>query len=321
MRLLVTGGSGFIGTHVARKARSSGLEWLNLDLRPPVSGESPENWHQVDIMDFEQLNEAVRNFGATHVLHLAARTDTDSDVLSDYSVNTIGTMNVLQASTISPAFERFVFTSTQFVLRPGVVGLSGIHFNAHTAYGDSKAMGELLTRSSLPTSSWVIVRPTNVWGAWHPRYADEFWRVLARGLYLHPSGRDARRTYGYVGNVVEQMWAALNLPGPQVTGKVFYLGDPPILLKEWTDAFSQALLGRPVRTVPVGVLKAVALGGDVGKGLGLRVPLTSSRLRSMLEDYITPTGESIRELGTSGVSLDEGVRETVAWLHQGRFPR
>jgi hypothetical protein len=37
----------------------------------------------------------------------------------------------------------------------------------------------------------------------------------------------------------------------------------------------------------------------------------------MTEDYVTPTEESIRALGTSGVSLDEGVRETVDWLHRG----
>jgi nucleoside-diphosphate-sugar epimerase len=317
MRLLVTGGSGFIGTHVARKATSCGVEWLNMDIRPPVSGESPENWRQVDIMDAERLNAAVHDFNPTHVLHLAARTDTDSEVLSDYAVNTVGSLNVLLASASTPALERFVFTSTQFVLRPGVVALSDIHFDAHTTYGDSKSMGELLTRASMPSSSWVIVRPTNIWGPWHPRYADEFWRVLARGLYLHPSGRKTRRTYGYVGNVAEQMWATLTLTSERVAGRVFYLGDPPMLLKEWTDAFSQALLGRPVRTVPVGVLKAIALGGDAGKRLGLRVPLTSSRLRSMTQDYITPTEGSIAALGASNVSLSEGVRQTVDWLHRG----
>ena len=54
MRLLVTGGSGFIGTHIARKATSCGVQWLNMDIRAPVSGESLENWRQVDIMDAEQ---------------------------------------------------------------------------------------------------------------------------------------------------------------------------------------------------------------------------------------------------------------------------
>jgi nucleoside-diphosphate-sugar epimerase len=249
------------------------------------------------------------------MLHLAARKDTDSDALSGYDVNTIGTMNALHAASMSQTFERFVFTSSQFVVRPGVVPRSELHFDPDTAYGYSKVVGELLTRSSRPESSWVIVRPTNVWGPWHPRYADEFWRVLERGLYVHPS-KETRRTYGYVSNVVEQMWATLALPSARVAGRVFYLGDPPIRLIEWTDAFSRELLGRPVRTVPAGIVRALALAGDAGKKLGLRVPLTSSRFRSMTEDYITPTEESIRALGTSSVSLDDGVRETVDWLRR-----
>ena len=316
MRLLVTGGSGFIGTHLARKAKASNAEWRNLDIRRPVSGEALDGWRCVDVMKPQQLDQAVSDFAPTHMLHLAARTDTDSMLLSDYDVNTIGTMNVLEAAALSDALDRFVFVSTQFVLRPGVVQRSDIHFAPHTAYGDSKVVGELLTRSSRRSSSWVIVRPTNVWGPWHPRYAEEFWDIVARGLYVHPSGRETRRTYGYVANVVDQMWATLVLPSQLVAGKVFYLGDPPMRLKEWTDAFSQALSGRPVRTVPGVLLKALALAGDAGGRLGFEFPLTTSRFRSMTEDYVTPTEESIRILGTSGVSLSDGVRETVDWLRR-----
>jgi GlcNAc-P-P-Und epimerase len=316
VKLLITGGSGFIGTHIALRALDANIEWRNLDIQPPISGAASGQWVRADIMDLEGLSTVFREFNPTHVLHLAARTDTRATALADYEVNTIGTMNVLRAASQAEAFERFVFVSSQFVLRPGVQQNSDLHFDPHTTYGESKVVGELLTRSSTGDAAWVIVRPTNVWGPWHPRYPDEFWGVLARGLYVHPSGRETLRTYGYVGNVADQMWASLTLPSSRVAGKVFYLGDPPIKLRDWTDAFSQALLGRPVRTAPASLMRLLALIGDAGMRVGLKAPLTTSRFRSMTEDYVTPTEESIRALGTNGMSLRDGVQETVNWLRR-----
>lgn len=312
MRLLVTGGSGFIGSHVARRvAAAAHVEWINLDLRPPVSGEFLGNWRCCDILDDDALEAAIAEFAPTHVLHLAARTDTESQSVWDYRVNTQGTLNVIKS--VRPHRVRFVFTSSQYVLRPGVTPVTDTHFDPHTAYGHSKAIGELLTRAGLPESVWTIVRPTNVWGPWHPRYGDEFLSVVRRGLYVHPR-RATTRTYGYVTNVVDQMWATLTFPDEAVASRVFYLGDTPLELREWTDAFSRALRGAPVRQVPVAALRALALVGDAAGMFGIRAPLTSRRLRSMTEDYITPTEWTIRFFGQPRVSLADGVEETVRWF-------
>lgn len=312
MKLLITGGSGFIGTSLTALADRAGADWLNADVVPPVSGCGFTRWRRLDILQASELESAVSAFAPTHVLHLAARTDTASRSLADYEANTVGTVNVLRAATLARSVRRFVFVSSQFVLGPGVTPRSDVQFAPHTAYGESKVVGELLTRASpLP---WVIVRPTNVWGPWHPRYPREFWNVLSRGLYLHPAGRPARKTYGYVTNVCAQMWAALTLPADRVLGKVFYLGDPPIDLKEWADAFSNALVGRPVRVVPTLALRALALVGDVGRILGLRFPLTSTRFHSMTQDYLVPIDESLETLGRPAKNLQTGVEETVRWL-------
>ena len=59
---------------------------------------------------------------------------------------------------------------------------------------------------------------------------------MKKRLYIHPDGKSAIRSYGYVRNIVYQMMGILEAPAPLVDKKVYYLGNPPIQvarLGEW----------------------------------------------------------------------------------------
>ena len=313
-RVLVTGGSGFIGTTLVRALREAGHEVLNLDLRPPNLAVDDDVWRRGDVLDAALVAALVAEHRPEAVIHLAARTDTLSDDLAGYAVNVEGTRNVVDALMAHAPGARLVHTSTQFVLRPGREPVTDDLYDPHTTYGKSKALSEDIVRSATGLS-WVIARPTNIWGAWHPRYPVEFWRVLKRGLYVHPSRPVVRRSYGYVENVVDQFIRSALLDHDRIGGRTLYLGDAPIELDEWVDGFSRELLGRPARRVPLGVLVAVARAGDVAARAGVRAPLTSSRLASMTEDYVVPMAPTFAALGIEHpVPLQEGIRRTVAWL-------
>jgi nucleoside-diphosphate-sugar epimerase len=124
------------------------------------------------------------------------------------------------------------------------------------------------------------------------------------------------RCYGYVKNVVWQIERVLEAAHPLVEGRVFYVGDPPIILREWVDAFSVGITGRPARVVPTWVLRALGRCGDVVRWLGLPFPIFSSRVDSMTEDYTTPMEQTLKVLGAGPYSLEEGVAETVDWLRE-----
>ena len=316
-RILVTGGSGFIGTRLVEHLLAAGDTICNLDAAAPNLAEHTSLWQHVDMLDADAVRDAVAAFGPTHVVHLAARVDTDSPVLNDYRVNFDGTANLLAALVDAPGLERLVITSTQFVMRPGRLPVGDDDVDPHTAYGESKVLAERLTREADLPCTWTIVRPTNIWGPWHPRYPSEFWKVLEQGRYLHPRGRSPIRCYGYVANVVEQIESILAAAPARVHQRMFYLGDAPAPLEEYVFGFARALTGKPPRTVPYGVLKTIALAGDAAQKVGVRAPLTSSRLHSMTEDYPTPMGPTFAEFGAPSMSLADGIAETVEWLRAG----
>jgi hypothetical protein len=125
-----------------------------------------------------------------------------------------------------------------------------------------------------------------------------------------------------VGNVVEQVFSILAASPETVDKRVFYVGDPPIDLWDWTNAFSLELVGRPVRVVPRPLVRAIARIGDAVIALGGKFPIFTSRYRSMTEDYVTPMQRTFDCLGMPRVGLIEGVKETVCWLQsQGEFWR
>ncbi|MEY2487004.1 MAG: GlcNAc-P-P-Und epimerase [Verrucomicrobiota bacterium] len=321
MRLFITGASGFIGTNAVDIFSQPGNTILNYSLHPPLKAEHKEFWVAGDILDADATKAALQKFQPDRVLHLAARAECDENttVEEGYRVNIDGTRNVLDAIRATPSVERVIITSSQFVCGPGPLPTSDTDYFPETVYGQSKVITEKLTREANLPVCWTIIRPTNIWGPWHMRYRREFWRVVERGLYVHPGREPVIRCYGYVKNIVHQMRKIFETPPDLVRGKTIYLGDRPMNLFEWTNGFSRQLTGRDVRVVPRSVMRALALLGDIPSRLtGKPFLINSSRLRSMTTDYTTPMEETFKLLGENPYSLEDGVRETVEWLRSHR---
>lgn len=317
MRVFITGGSGFIGTRVVEEILRvfPNVNVLNIDRESPKLASHLPYWHRGDLLDSSTFIDAVREFRPTHAIHMAARTDSDARTLDDYRINIEGSANFIKAIKAAGSVERAIYYSTQYVVRAGPLPLSDREYRPVNLYGESKSRMEELVRQDkdLP-GIWTIVRPTNVWGPWHPRYPQEFWRVVKKGQYFHPGRAAVVRAYGYVGNVAEYTLKILAAPVHVVSGKTFYLGDPPADIKLWTSAFTRALTGRQLRVVPRPILRGIALIGDAVKCTGKKFPLFTSRYRSMTQNYLVDMAPTIAVLGSGKYSLEDGVRETVEWL-------
>lgn len=317
MKILITGASGFIGTNAMEYFSGRGDTVCNLDSQPPLNPAHHPMWRKVDILDSASITGAFADFSPDAVIHLAARAECDENttVEKGYRANTDGTRNVLAAIRATPSIKRVIITSSQFVCGPGYQPAHDEDFHPATVYGESKVITERLTRAADLPCTWTLVRPTNIWGPWHQRYRREFWRVVAKGWYVHPGGAPVVRCYGYVGNIVRQMSRILELPPEDVHRQVFYLSDAPADILRWVNAFSLGLRGKNVRRVPRPILSAAGIVGDwIGKLTGRPFYINRSRYRSMTSDYVVNMDKTFQVLGPPPVSLEQGVKETVAWL-------
>ncbi len=115
MKALVTGGSGFIGSHVVDKLREKGIEARVFDMVMPTFRKDIE-FYQGSLLNFDELRMAL--MGIDVVFHLGAVADV-KDVFRDphysESINVRGTMNVLEASRLNGSIKRVVYGSTTWV--------------------------------------------------------------------------------------------------------------------------------------------------------------------------------------------------------------
>ncbi len=202
------------------------------------------------------------------------------------------------------------------VCRIGYEPVSDFDYCPPTAYGASKVETECLVRSA-KAIPWVLVRPTSIWGPWFDVPYRDFFFSVARGRYVHPAGRRIPKSFGFVGNTTWQLHRLMTAPDAGVLGRTFYLADePPIEVRDLADRIGAALDKRPVRGVPLPVLRALAWAGDLLERAGWRSPLTSFRLANLLTPMIHDLAPLTRVTGTAPYGLDVSVHVTVAWMRR-----
>jgi GlcNAc-P-P-Und epimerase len=319
-KILITGGSGFVGTNLVDFFTRNGFEVRNLDINPPRKPDQSPFWKSVDIRNSKLLSDEIHSFKPNIVLHCAARTDlSEKRNLDGYSANFDGVCHLVDAIRNVGTVDQVIFFSSQLVCRIGYEPKDFEDYQPTTLYGRSKALGEKIVKIASDFGpTWTIVRPTSLWGPWFDVPYKSFFTTIRKGFYVHPKGIQTRKQWGFIGNTVFQVKKLLESPKHTVHKKIFYMADfEPIDLHTFADKVQNALSAPPIHDVPLSVLKTAAALGDLAKKCGWQnPPLTNFRLNNIVIDEIQDLEPLRQVIGDLPYSLDDGIKETANWIEE-----
>lgn len=314
-RVLITGGSGFIGTNLADKLLKDGnVKVMTIDKCEPKISDHKKIWASIDICNKEDLVSVIKQFNPNQVIHLAARTDLRGKELEDYNPNTLGVKNLLESLKQLPDLERVVFASSMYVCRPGYRPENFDDYSPHTIYGESKVLTERIIKENPLPYTWAIIRPTSIWGPYFGEPYDRFFRIVLNHMYFHLGKKACKKTYGYIDNTVWQILSILQADKEKINEQIFYLGDySPYNISEWADEIAQ-LNNIRIPQLPFFIFRCGAWVGDFLKVFKINFPITSFRLKNMTTDNVLDL-EPIRALVPElPVTRKEGNVKTFEWI-------
>ncbi len=317
-RILITGGSGFIGTNLVAYYANRGFEVVNIDIKPPRNPLHQSFWWQCDILDKPAYQKIASDYAPELFVHLAARTDLEGSTLDDYRANTRGVENTIEVIQNTTSISKALFASSRMVCKIDYVPKDELDYCPPNHYGESKMLGEKLVRNSSFNCSWIIVRPTSIWGPWFDIPYKIFFNTIRRGTYFHPGTHDPNKSFGYVGNTVYEIDRIMSSLDEKINGKTLYLCDyPPINVKKWANRINSEFGRTPIKSIPFSVLKLASIFGDGLTFMGVKsFPITSFRLSNLITDMVYDTSELERICGPLPFSLEEGVAQTVRYMKE-----
>ena len=234
-RVLVTGATGFVGSHVVRRLLAGGAEVVAMSSSvsvtvPPRLADVIDDVQMVDanVSDVSSLAHAVEVSRPELVVHLAAFTHVGRSfyrVDENIQTNIQGTVNLLQA--LDGAFERLVYVGSGDVYGDGQIPFREDQPVAPVSpYAVSKYAAERFCRMYHQAHGWPIVclRPFNTFGPWQSvdRVVPELIVAGLKGERLPMTEGSQTREFTYVADVADAVVLALTRPG--VAGEVLNIG-------------------------------------------------------------------------------------------------
>lgn len=316
--VLITGAAGMIGQNLSKLLIQEGFAVACIDRIKMPETIRPFWQGVVDVVDGDGLLEVCQQLNPVFVIHLAAECGvTAPKVLEEYYTNTKGVENVCEAARVTPSIKRTIYTSSQTVCSVGYQPKHDEDYCPDSVYGQSKVLGEqAVRRLDGGGKSWVIVRPTTVWGPGIDlSYLNQhFIHHIKKGSYFHIGNGALRKSYSYVGNIAHQYYRLMQVEEEIVTRKTLYLADyEPLSLRNFADTLADELQVRPPRTMPLGVAYALAYIGSGLCALGLKFPFHRNRLSNMLREYVYDLSETKCICGPLPFTMEEGARFFAEW--------
>ena len=305
-RVVVTGGSGFIGSHLVKRLLEQGAKVaVTVRYGNVMKNERlREEWTRIKVIEADLRNrgalDEVAKFDPQVVFHLAAYNhvgESFRQVEECFDVNAKGTANLLD---VVPGTESFIYMSTSEVYghQATVPFVESMNPEPISPYAITKYAGELYCRMKQRmkgSGRIVVLRPFNAYGPYQSSKAiiPELIINCLKGKPIRTTKGEQTREFNYVGNLVDGLIAAASdkstIEGPVnlASGEEVAIRDLVKKIAALTDTKSSIEIGA-LEYRPTEIWRMFA---------------DSSRARSLFG-------------WTPRVNLDEGLKLTVDWYRQ-----
>lgn len=318
MKVLVTGATGFIGSHLTDALIREGFDVTCLVRNPSntrfIDGMNV-NIIKGDCTDKESLSGAVK--GVDYIFHVAGLTKACSEA-DFFNVNVKGTENIVQATLKNNSnIKRFVYLSSLAAAGPSCDGnpiTEESKPSPVSVYGKTKLEGEKIVLSNKGNMPVTVIRPPAVYG---PRDRDLliFFKMIKLGLI--PYWGKCYYSFLYVEDLINGIiLSALN---KDAEGEIFFMSDGKIYSNDdIIQAISDALQKKPMRlSIPKFIMPLFGFISEKVKGANI---INTDKIKEMRHSYwICDTTKSIQRLKFEPkVTIKEGAKWTANWyrIHQ-----
>jgi dihydroflavonol-4-reductase len=315
----VTGGTGFIGSHLVESLLQKGIQ-----VRCLLRKESDLKWLKGlpvevvhgDCRDKTSLGKAAE--AVDQVFHLAGVTKAIKEE-TYFEVNAFGTENLIHSCLENnPHLQKFIYLSSQAASGPSRNGSKKKESDRSepvSPYGESKRMGEELALAHAHELPLLILRPSAVYG---PRDKDvyAFFKCLSKRIKPCLAGRDQHLSLCYIQDIVQAILLAAEAQAK--SGEIFFLSDGhDYRMEEIGDTFAQAMGITAFRIrIPKAMISGIASFSEYFSKFSKRPPLINkSKVKEMVQkDWICDITKAKTILGFKPqVRLLEGARFTFEW--------
>lgn len=317
MRALVSGATGFIGSHLVQRLLKEAMEVVCL-VRPSSNRrwlkDLPVEYRTASLHEPEALASAVAD--ADLVFHVAGLTRAHSE--EEYlAINEVGTRHLLTAACKAAKPPRFVYISS--LSAAGPAGDQPLTEDDEPrplpGYGSSKLAAERVVLDHADRMPVTIVRPPAVYGPRDTNFLPVFRMARKVGLAPILGGPDGRLTFVYATDLAEGV--CLAGMSARAVGRTYFIGSGTHTQAELADAIGAAL-GRELRRlhVPGWLAKLAGEFGELKWALSGRPQILSRR---KVHDALQPRwtcswSRAATELGyLPKIDLPEGVALTARW--------